>query len=318
MFKSKISLYGIALVTLVLLIVVFSLSDDKKDSRKLNGGIFSVSDTASINRVVLTSSRFEHLLTRDDKNWRINSAHKVDPMVGEVMLALMHNIRVRRPVAKSEAPAVVDMLKEKGVEVEVFAGEDVIKSYYVGGKPSENLTYFMDKATEEAYVVFLPGYNSYIASFFEMEESNWRDRTIFNSSWMGIKKFELKHRGTPEEDFNLVYDKNFFKIPDVTHFDTTAIMEYLDMFRYFEADAYVISSEVNQYDSLIKKVPAVMEIMLEDINASKSKEVSFYEHPSDKYFYIAKVKGKHEENLVLINRNKVKALSKKRSDFYKQ
>lgn len=318
MFKNKISFYGGALVVLIICIVIFSLIDDKKDNRKLNGGIFSVADTASVNRVVLTSSNFEHLLTRDNKDWRINSSHKVDQMVGEVMLSLMHNIRVKRPVAKAEASEIAQMLKEKGVEVEVFAGEDILKSYYVGGKPSENLTYFMDKETDEAYIVFLPGYNSYIASFFEMEESNWRDRTIFNSNWMGIKKFELKHGSAPKEGFNLVYEKNFFKIPNVANFDTTAIMEYLDMFQLIEADAYVISAEQNLYDSLVQHSPAVMEILLEDINASKSKEVSFYEHPSDSYFYIAKVKGKHEENLVLINRNKVKALSKKRSDFFRK
>jgi hypothetical protein len=319
MIKNKISLYTAVLAVLVVIIIVFSMTGENKDNRKLQAGSLSIDDTASVSMVKVTGQGFSYSITRDIKSWKINGNYNVDPVISDVMLALMNNVKIKRPVAKSELNEVVSYLEEDGILVDVYSGTEILKSFYVGGKRAENITYFMNREDKIPYVMYIPGYNNYIAGFFEMDESNWRDRTIFSSNWMGIKKIAVNYPNASEESFSLAYDKNFFRVEGTSSFDTTAVMEYIELFEYIQAERFLPKNEYQKYDSLLSANNPLFSIDLDDINPDNVKRVAFFENPFNKNNYIAKIRNsKSEEEIVLVHGKVVQILATKKSHFNKK
>jgi hypothetical protein len=318
MFKNKTTLYSTILAVLVAFIIIFSMSGDSKDKRKLEATIFSIADTSSVNKVEIISQEFEHIITKDLNKWKINNTYKVDPVLSEVLLAVLNTVKVKRAVAKTELDQLVDFLKNEGVLVRVFAGDKELQSFYVGGRKDENLTFYMDTKEEKPYLVYIPGYNSYIASFFEMDATSWKDRSIFSSNWLGIKRFDFEHgERSKGESFSLVYDKNFFKVANLPNFDTTAVMEYLEIFENFQADQLVSEKEFVKYDSITSLANYLFSVSIDDINAEKSKKVFFYQYPYDNRAYIAKIVGKKEE-YALLSANRANNIIKSKNDFLRK
>lgn len=261
------------------LLLYFSGSDVK--GTLSNPGMFAMADTASIQKIRIQRQDEEIHLDRKGDMWFVNDDFPADEGIMMVVLTVMRQMEVSRGVSRTQATEVIDGLKTEGAEVEVFDGKGKIRHFYAGGNPNKTLSYFAEAQSEQAWVVNIPGYDSYVSGIFEIPGIDWRRRLIFSSTWRSLLKLTGTYPASPSYDFNIEFFAGYLQMPGIDALDTAAMMEYLEQFEYFQADRYIEEGMFPQYDSLAATLPELV-LQIADIDKLKNHALSlFHRLPGD-------------------------------------
>jgi hypothetical protein len=124
---------------------------------------FAIADTASIDRIVLWNrSPDTAVLTLESGVWLINGTYPARPDAVEVLLETLYRVRLRGFAPDAATTNILSSMATYGVHVDVFAGDQTLKSFTVG--------------TE---TVHIPGFNGYLSSRFFLREDLWRHRVLW-------------------------------------------------------------------------------------------------------------------------------------------
>jgi hypothetical protein len=273
--KNKLLL--ILLVLLVLTSVVLFMTGESNGTRMAEKQQYAIQDTASISRIVFESSHYglNNELRRTNHHWEINGEYGADPNMVQVLLAVLKQVQVRRPVPVVEKEAIKRDMNEKGIRVALYSGEDVVKRFSVLGNNTKTTSFFMEEGQQDIHIVELPGYDSYVAGIFEVTALDWRNRMVFNSTWRSLQRLELLYPAFAEQSVEIRFTFDFFEITGVEQLDTAFMMSFIDQFQAFQCNRFIDPEPDSPYDSLMRREPMAI-VTLEDIDENKNNRVVLY------------------------------------------
>ena len=244
--------------------------DPHKTKASIEEDIFAISEDQNLTEIAIQSGQTFNKLSRNARGWEINDKYRADQQLIEVLLAVLRDVRVKRPVASAQVTQVNEQMSALGSKVSVSSSNGLVKSFFVGGDPNQNTSYFK-QPDQTPYVVTLPGYSSYVAGIFGLSEQDWRSRTVFNSEWTSIESVSLSYPSSPAQNFEIASDGRLFKVVDVVQLDTAQMMNYLESLSYFQVDNYL-----NEPPSDGELGVAFARLSLKDFNPSKSHQIEFF------------------------------------------
>jgi hypothetical protein len=134
---------------------------------------FSIEDTASINRIFMVDkeNNTADLREKEDGRWYINDKYLAKKHSINVLLKTFKRMTIKNPVARSAEKNIIKQLATKSVKVEVYSGDDIIQTYYIGGVTQDQTgTYALLEGSDRPFVIEIPGFRGYLSSRFYTEE----------------------------------------------------------------------------------------------------------------------------------------------------
>ena len=168
-----------------MLILCIYFSSCKTD---VNEKYFNLSKTEKIDKIIMSDKAGNIIkLEKDKEKWTINSKYPVWQRQIEYTLGVMKDIRVKSSVSEQKINFVLQNIAAKGVKVEIFEGEQKIKSYYIGGNTSDHTgTYMIMENAKNAYVMHIPNRHpgilnpKYGIEGIYVNENVWREPITIN------------------------------------------------------------------------------------------------------------------------------------------
>ncbi|MFN6087271.1 MAG: DUF4340 domain-containing protein [Cyclobacteriaceae bacterium] len=266
--KLLISLIGLS----VLASVMFYFGN--RDSSGIDKTIFEVVNQDRIDRVALTSQRGTVELKFDGVKWKVNTAYDADRQLITVLFATVVQTQPKRKLTGAQRDSVSKKMSRDGVRVLLSEGETLNKEYLVCGNEEKTETYYQLAGEEEIYLVTIPGYRVYVASIFELGESGWRDKGIFNFNWQNFKELKVHFPQQASQDFSVTLVNNLFSIAEVSVADTTKLSGFLESLFKLRAEQILSKTESARYDSVLNGSP-IVELVIQDIS-KRSFELKIY------------------------------------------
>ncbi len=258
----------------------------KNQSSTLNikDSAFQIPDTASVTKIFL-ASKFGWSTTLEKINgiWYINNQKASSGMV-RMLLRTMHLQRIKRPVYSGERNMVIKTIATKGTKVEVYAGDDLIKTFFVGGNTNDSEgTYFIMEGSENPFVVYMPGLRGFLNSRYRVKEDDFRDTQLFGSSASSLKSVSVEYPKQPDQSFIIENSGSGMTLFGPEDYDPLKVENYVLVLQKVHI-VNILNMEndgvIKLYDSLSQLVPDAR-IKVEDQRPAYSNSINIYFNPED-------------------------------------
>lgn len=299
----------IVLIAQVVLISVLFVVNSSSSGVDYEPKLFTVADTASISKIELTKAGKTVELANTNGQWLVNNDFDADNALIRVIKSVLNRVEVLRPVSTKINSEIVQQVMENGVAVKLYDAE-LLKTFYVGGNQNKTISYFVHN--NKAYRVGVPGYNDYLSAIFGLTPIQWKERTIFSSSWRSVNKIDVKFRY--QDDFSILFANNDLSVVGVEPLDSANMMNYIYQFDRFLVNEYVEKGQFKRYDSLAQTTPeATLEIT--DIDESKNLKINVFPAlPNEGFHLVTDNKGR----MMMIDLRRISQLFPNKQVFYKE
>jgi len=287
----------IIFMMLLVVNVLFALIGGEKGGVSFDENKFILSDTSAV-KFVKIGNDIE--LKKTGADWMLNDEFGVDPYFKRLLFSILQRVKVKKPV---------DIDQEEGQLVQV--GGEMPMTFSVWGNATKTKTYFALEGDDQVYEVHIPGYNDYLGGIFELTPDQWRDRLLVNASWRTIQHLTLDYQDSDEIDLDIAFNDDFFHVKDVAPIDSNAVVEYLNLFQYFQANEWLSAGRFPRYDSL-SKMPPLATLTIETIDREMPFILDIFPKLEGERFNIGMTVG---ESLLVIDENRMRGILKRREDF---
>ena len=294
------------LVSLIAISVWLFIKDETTEKIDYKNVDFSISIAASPDSIILFKKEKDDLLTLKGDELFFNDV-RIKPKLQEALNIILKQLEVKRPVSNKRQDELNEIIDTAGVQVKVYEEGALLKEFYLWGDNEKNVTYARQTSSEEIYIVIIPGHSTYIADIFFYEEDEWRNNTLFESTWRSLKELQVRYPKADSNNFSIEYAGEFFKVPELEAFDTVALLDYLEEFSNVRVSRYLAEKQLS-VDSLLTETPDMI-VKIEDLEKSKSNELLFY-RDSSKVIVIGK-----EQKAGIIPKEKYSRITKNRNSF---
>jgi hypothetical protein len=280
--KSKIPNIIISILIIVLAVVAFWFyfyPEIEKEKIEIDEKDFNLTQTEieNIDKIIM-SDKFGNIikLEKEEEEWTINNKYPVWKWRIEYLLDIMKTIRIKESVSEARTEYAEQNIATKGVKVEIFEGEQRLKSYYVGGSnKNTNATYMMIENAKNIYVVDIPTKSGvhilaekyFIQSGQVLEENQWREPITINISPDEITEVKVIDFINKDQSYTInIKNKKLtdYKNNDIL-LDSIIYNEFASSFRNLpcgdykpnlKPESFILSKKIyitnnNQTDSLI-------------------------------------------------------------------
>lgn len=279
---------NIILIVILVIIALYVFINHKRSTIPKELRDFAVEDTASIDKIfMVTKENQQVLLERNNNNWMVNEKYYARKDAITMLLATMHNLSDKEPVAKSLFKTVVSNLAVKSIKVEIYQKGKLKKIYYVGG-PTKNKygTYMLLENSSQPFVMEIKGFKGYLTPRYFVDENQWRDRTIFKYNFSEIASVKVELPLADNESFKVTnLGDNHYKLEslngksNIVGFDTIKVKQYLASFKRISFDSFVKYIEEEKKDSVLASIPHYI-ITVKQFNGNQ-KEIKTFYRPND-------------------------------------
>lgn len=299
-----------SLLAMTSVLVIIILFGNRNEKIVVDKNLFKVADQTKIDRVILKNSDEQTELHFDGAKWMVNNSFEADRQLIEVFFATLLQAEPRRPVAQRLRDSIHQQITKAGVEVRLFEGDVLMKSFLVSGNDLKTETYYEISGEESPYLVTIPGYRVYVAAIFELNSYDWRDKRVFNFNWQNFKRLTASFNGNDKESFAISFQDKFFGIEGNPAADTTRLNDYLDAVSLVRAARYLPAGENHTYDSMLTTKP-YCSIEVSDI-ANRTYHLDLYLPIQQDPAVLGKL---GDGQAVLISREDFLRLDRKKSHF---
>lgn len=281
-------------------------------SLEVDEELFAVADTAAIQRIELQQAGGERvqLLERQGSSWQLNQTYQADGRLVRLLLSVLRNVEIKRPLATRQQEATQQALKQEGTRVRVYDASGLMQDFYAGGEEAQQLSYFMQD--DEVYVMELPGYVNYISGIFQLNENNLRNKTIFDANHFNLQSVEVSYPEQPEENLRIDFDGARLEVAGVVQPDSIQLLSYLDLFNEMQAVGFVNAREYPELDSLLQEQPQA-HIEVRTVQHPDGKQLSLYPSVLDNSYRLGWLP--EEEQAVLLDDRLARQLLLRRSQL---
>ncbi len=274
-------LFGIAVVIAIIIFATNRKSTLKKELRD-----FAYEDTASINKIFMADKNNNTLLLeRQGEIWIVNHKYMARKDAIKLLLETIATIDVKSPVAKSMLPRVTKLLATNSVKVEIYANDKRVKTYYVGDATPDNMgTYMILENSSMPFVMHKPGFNGYLTVRYFIDETDWRDLSLFPISINKLYSIQISSTEQPAFSFTIIrkspvdYVLLDMQNKPVSNYDTITVKEYASTVIKLKAQSWEIYIPPARIDSIKQAVP-FFQITIKTIN-EENYNLKLYRHPN--------------------------------------
>jgi hypothetical protein len=274
------------IIVVVLLGAVYFLSrEDEKPVVREENRDFSVKDTASITKIVISDKTPSEAVVerRPDGQWYVNGQYPVRKDAIQLVLETLYRQSMRNYVTEAAKPQIIKQMAVSGKEVMVYAGEELIKHFYVGGNPQDLMgSYMMLHNATEPYVVHIEGFNGFLSVRYFTAEDVWRSRVICDLSPDKIKSLRILYPNSDEAGFEMQVNS----IDDVRVLDEDGVeidvnpqlaTAYLSNFKNLQFEGLITDKDRvwAKKDSILGSLP-VFEMEITDTYGYTTEVVGFF------------------------------------------
>ena len=283
--KNKLVLV-IFLIFIIIASVVY-LNANKKGTIKKELSDFALKDTSLVTKIFMVDKKnVQVLLTKEDGYWKVNNKYVARQDAVGLLLETIASVEVKSPVSKKALNNVIKRLATKSVKVEIYQGENLVKTYYVGESTADQGgTYMILNNSSIPYITHKPGFVGYLSTRYFVDESLWRDNAIFLYSFKNIASISVNLQYEPDKAYTIYNDgKNVFRIQDITKkeisgFNPSIVKEFIASFKKVKCESYVnefFSSA--RLDSLLKTKPLATISVTN--NKGETNSIKLYKRPN--------------------------------------
>jgi len=247
--KRKNQRLAIAVLGLLVVNLLFFVSTGTSKST-VDIDRFAVRDTAAVQAIVISNDSFENVLQRSAGGWELNGTYKVDPYLRKVLFAVLSEVGVRRQLSREEVRQLWSARDSRGYWVQLQGVDS--DPFYAIGNTQFTRTYFL-ASDQEGYEVEIPGYRDYIGGIFQLTTDQWRDRSLFKSSFNSLQSLSIDFM--VGRDLDIRFKDRFFEVAEVSLLDSGAVVDYLQRFNLLQANEIISPGKFARYDSLLSTKP---------------------------------------------------------------
>jgi hypothetical protein len=203
-------------------------------------------------------------------------------------LYTIKKVVVKEPVSKNAQDNIIKRLSGSAVRCEIYAGDKLIKAYYVGTETQDQTGTYMIlidletmKPSAKPFITCINGFEGYLTPRYFTDEKEWRDLTIFKYQPDHIKSVRMEVPFNPEFGYELVVKgNNDYELRSVAVQktlpapDTFAVKQYLSYFQKLSFEAFEDQLNQKQMDSVKNSKP--INIITVTDKEGKSNTVKFF------------------------------------------
>ncbi len=239
---------------------------------------FAIEDTASITRIFMADKRNHKVLLEKNEEgvWMVDKQFPADMQKVNLLKATLHDVEVRNPLNQAEFNSMVAVMAANAIKTEIYAGNKLIKTVYVGGATADHTgTYMMIEGSSTPFVTHIPGFVGYLTPRFNVYPIKWKGRAVFTYTPEQIAhisvqypqktnaSFEIDNTGDEPRVFNKELNVN---IP----YDTGFVRYYLGSFSNLYFEGYDEDIPATSADSLRNTTPyCIIEVKGKDKSAKR-------------------------------------------------
>jgi hypothetical protein len=180
----------------------------KKSAPTIKGELrdFAVKDTASIDKLFLADrdGNTVTLVRQAVDRWMVNNKFIARQDAVDNLLYTISAVEVRSPVGKNLYNNTMKLMAAKAVKIEIYSGEKILKTYYVGHPTMDNLGTFMYlESSSVPFITHIPGFNGFLSTRYFTKEAEWRNKFIFRLNPRRITEVEVMDLARPYRSFLL-------------------------------------------------------------------------------------------------------------------
>lgn len=264
----------IILLVVVLLagIAIFYFSTRKPATLNEEMTRFAIEDTNAITTIFLADREGNTIkLDRQEGYWTVNEEFVARPDAVGNLLYAMNKIKVRMPVSEPAIETFIKTLIANSVKVEAYAGDKLVRQYFVGGANQDHTGSIMllsDPETRENYprpfVMHIEGIHGYPSPRYFTNLNKWKSSKIFGYDYGDIQSVSLTYPDEPEKSFRiedtgdhehfLLYTGENLDQP-ITNFDEVRVKSYLANYKKIHYEGYEETKTPEFIDSVINSQP---------------------------------------------------------------
>jgi hypothetical protein len=210
-----------AAVLIVLLGLAWYIT--QKDGRSTldpNETVFSVEDTASIDRIFIAEKSGRSILAEKqaDGRWLVNNTYYASWEIPDYILGAFRQMEVRMPVPKAGVENAKKQISVTGKKVELYSKGKKVHVVYIGHATIDSRgTYMIKEGAETPFIIHIPGWEGYLSPRFFTDLQAWRDRVIFKINPDSIVNISTEFPNAPEESYNIrINEDKTFVLTDGT------------------------------------------------------------------------------------------------------
>lgn len=243
----------ITILLAIVALVLFVISSDNTSDKNISE--FSVEDTASISKIILTAKHKQSIVLerKDSSSWKLNKEHVANNEAILVMLSTITNLEVKEIVPRHIQEQVIQDINKNSTTVEIYQQKYLLKigafsffpferklKTFLIGESNENDDGILAKMEKSdiPVILFKPVQEIFVSSPFSVREEDWKIHTIFNKDIEEIQNVKVEFFEEPEESFEVESDLNKdFKLKrlldnkQILNYDTLELISYLSSFK---------------------------------------------------------------------------------------
>lgn len=288
-------------VIIVLLSINLGLFFSGNGSVKSNpkNTFFDSNDMDQISSIVFRG-KDSIVMSKTGEGWILNDLYDVDERFFNTLVSILDRIEIVRKV------------DEDAWEGEVLGSAEIefdFKSRYrfeFATNATKTKSYFLfDGIVSE---VTVPGYKDNVVDIFMLHPDQWRNRLVFDGSWRSIQKLEIER--TDQELITIAFDDTFFLVNGNPVQDSSAVVDYLNQFQFFEANEMISKGRFPQFDSLVNTEPRGS-VKIDDIKFDETITLFIYPNLKGQAYHLLK----KENQMMVVDARRVEGLLPSLLDF---
>lgn len=158
---------------------------------------FAYKDTASITRIFLADKSGKRIILdrKSPVEWSVDDQYWARPDAVNLLLKTIHDVEVQSPVGKRAYNNIIKSIAAKGIKVELYVGENCVKTYYVGGPtPDQFGTYMYVENSTVPFVTHIPGFQGYLTPRYITDRTDWIVKNVFRLNDGELKSLSVADR----------------------------------------------------------------------------------------------------------------------------
>ncbi len=269
--SNKLKYLSFAAVTLFLCIFLAIQQQNNDTATVQQMANFTLEDTTGIDKFTFGKAVIRR---KNATEWTINDKYAVDDEMLFSLFSVMKSLEIKRPVPAGQRNSVIDLFLRNGTEVTILAGAKVYKKFFVAGDSSESYA-MLDKG--EPYEIYIPGgFYMPIRQLFEINEEEWRNRTILKTSSATLKSLSVEYASTPDKNLYVEFksvksstglDSGYYSLRGEKAVNLPRLYKFLGQYSSVKCEAYINDPALR--DSL-KTAKPFSKITLTDLDDANS------------------------------------------------
>jgi len=224
---------------------------------------FSISDTASIDKIIITDVHGESITLKRNKNkWTDEDNSCINQPSVQFILETIKNIEFKSYLPDASLPNFNEKMITQHIKVKIFTNGKWNRNWFIGPATQDHYGQIMLLETEEGQskdpiITSVKGEHGIIDPRFFADKRKWLCTEIFSLNSDEIESVAIDFTNDLEKSFKVVNSKvpavyqNNNKIPS----DPSAVLRYLQNYSKIHFNLANYELNKNQIDSLKKTTP---------------------------------------------------------------